>query len=186
MKTRPWLSAAALFLAGTAHAVTLNADGQWALFDVDELTAASGGLEWIDLFDGGAPLSFEFTVPSGFFGVLTVVDGGFAGDRFLVTSGNMLLGPTSLPTASHPASVGLDFDAALDNPAYSRGSFTLGAGSHDITGYLVRSASADGVPLNATVGAVRLQVSPVPEPSTLLTLLAGLGAIGLVILRRTR
>lgn len=184
MKLRHWLAAGAFLWVGSAQALTLAADGQWATFDVDELSAASGDLEWIDLFNGGAALSFDFVVPVGFVGALTVVDGGFAGDRFLVTDGNLLLGRSSLPLASYPDSVGLDFDAALADPAYSRGSFTLGAGSHSISGFLIRSAAADGIPLNATVGAVRLEVSAVPEPSKLLTLLAGIGVIGFAIRRR--
>jgi hypothetical protein len=173
--------ALAALAAPPAQALVLAADGQWSAFDVDDQMAASGDLEWIDIFDDGAALGFDFSIAAGYVGSLTVVDGGFAGDRFLVTDGaSILLGKTSTPGSSMPDSVGLDFDAALADPRYSSASFALGAGSHSISGYLIRSATFAGVPLNATVGAVRLTVSAVPEPSVALTLLAGLGLIAVV------
>lgn len=163
-----------------AQAIPLAADGQWSAFDVDDQLSASGDLEWIDIFDDGAALSFDFNVAAGFVATLTVVDGGFAGDRFLVTDFSTILGKTSSPGTSMPYGVGLDFDAALADPRFSSASFELGAGNHSIGGYLIRSATFAGVPLNATVGAVRLTVSPVPEPSIALTLLAGLGLLGFI------
>jgi hypothetical protein len=125
MSLRTALSAAALALAAAlpAHAVALAADGQWTPFDVDELTSASAGLEWIDIADG-SPLGFEFTIDAGFVGTLTVVDAGFAGDRFEVFNGAVSLGGTSAATASYPDSLGLDFDAALADADYSRGTNT--------------------------------------------------------------
>jgi hypothetical protein len=174
-----------LFLAATlalaaalpAQAVTLAADGQWSSFDVDELSAASGGLEWIDLFAEGVPLSFSFTIAAGSYGTLTVVDGGFAGDSFSVTSNGNPLGQTSAGVDSAPDSIGLDFDAALADARYSRGSWQFGAGTWTVGGALAASALYDGLPLNATVGAVRLEVSPVPEPAAAGLLLAGLGLL---------
>jgi hypothetical protein len=169
---------ALLPLAAASHAVPLAGDGQWTTFDVDSFSSASGGVEWIDLFDGGAPISFDFSVPTGWRATLTVVDGGFAGDRFRVTDAGAVLGDTSVPGSSYPDSIGLDFDAALADPAYSSGLYTLGAGDHRIGGYLIASVAVDGVALDATVGAVRLTVSPVPEPATAMLLLAGFALIG--------
>jgi PEP-CTERM motif len=177
MMFKPFLALLTL-VAGSASAIPLAADGEWSTFDVDDQASASGDLEWIDIFDDGAALSFDFSIAAGFYGTLTVVDGGFAGDRFLVTNGNDILGKTSSPGTSMPDSVGLDFDAALADPRYSNASFTLGAGTYSVGGYLIRSATFAGVPLNTTVGAVRLTVSPVPEPATALSLLAGLGLFG--------
>jgi hypothetical protein len=182
--SRPLLAACLATLATVSQAVPLAADGSWNTFDVDELSAASGDLEWIDIFNSGAALSFDFNIAAGYQGTLTVVDGGFAGDRFLVTDASTVLGRTSAPIASYPDSVGLDFDAALADSRYSQGTWVMGAGSHSVSGFMIRSLSIDGVPLNATVGAVRLEVSAVPEPSALAMLLAGIGVLGFVSRRR--
>ncbi len=175
--------AASCLLLQSAGAATLAADGQWNAFDVDSLSAASGGKEWIDLGSGQA-LHFTFDIGAGTVGELTVVDGGYAGDSFKVFSGARLLGSTSAPTDSYPGTVGSDFDAALADPAYSRRSFYLGAGHYDIAGVLDRSALVGGVAYDATVGAVRLSVSAVPEPANVALLLAGLALVGTSLSRR--
>jgi len=181
---RPLLAACLFTLVAPSFAVPLVADGQWNVFDVDEYSAASAGVEWIDIFNGGQPLSFEFVVPAGYFGTLTVVDGGFAGDRFTVKDGATTLGVTSAAVSNTDANIGLDFDAALADSAYSRASYTLAAGSHSVSGWLSQSALFEGMPLNATVGALRLEVSAVPEPSALVMLLAGAGVLAFVARRR--
>ena len=185
MPIRQLVAASVMALAAfspLSQAASLPSDNQWALFDIDEQSAQSGDLDWIDIGDGSA-LVYTFSIAAGFQGALTVVDGGFSGDRFLVIDGNTVLGRTSLPSASYPHSIGLDFDAALADSRYSRASYVLGAGNHAITGFLIRSAVAEGAVLNATVGALRLSVSPVPEPATLAALLAGLSLLS-VVLRR--
>jgi len=184
MTVRALLAACALVATASSHAVNLAGDGQWLAFDVDELSAVSGGLEWIDVGDGGTPLTLEFTIDAGFFGVMTVVDAGFAGDRFRVFNGASVLGETSPAQGSYPDSLGLDFDGALADSRYSRSQFVFGAGTYGITGALVESVTLDGLPLNATVGGVRLEVSPVPEPATWATLVLGLGALGASLRRR--
>ena len=176
-------SAAACLLFHNAGAVTLTADDQWNSFDVDTFSASSGGTEWIDL-GSGQPLHFTFSVGTGQFGRLTVVDGGFAGDSFKVLNGVALLGKTSAPADSYPGSVGTDFDAALADPAYSRRRFFLTAGNYDITGRLDRSALVGGTALDATVGALKLTVSPVPEPASAALLLAGLVLLTAALGRR--
>jgi PEP-CTERM motif len=185
MTLRALLAALALAASGSSHALNLAGDGQWLAFDVDELSAVSGGLEWIDLGAGGTSLTLEFSIDAGFFGVLTVVDGGFAGDRFRVFNGDTALGETSAAGSSYPDSLGLDFDAALADSRYSRNQFVLAAGTYGITGALVESVTLDGLPLNATVGGVRLEVSPVPEPATWATLALGLGLMGARLRRRS-
>lgn len=168
----------------TAQAIGLAADGQWAEFYVDALTARDGGLGWIDT-DTGLAQTFEFSVPTGSLGRLTVVDGGFAGDVFALTLGGRPLGSTGPALDSAPDGfVGTDFDAALAGAGYSRGVFTLQAGRYVLGGSLARSALLDGVALDATVGGVRLQVSPVPEPASVLMLLAGLPLVGFGLRRR--
>jgi hypothetical protein len=176
-------SVTACLMSQYAGAVTLTADDQWNIFDVDTFSASSGGTEWIDL-GNGEPLHFTFSVGAGQIGRLTVVDGGFAGDSFKVLNGVVLLGKTSAPADSYPGSVGTDFDAALADPAYSRRRFFLPAGSYDLTGQLDRSALVGGIALDATVGALKLSISPVPEPANAALLLAGLALLTAALGRR--
>jgi len=180
---------AALSLAATfalpAHAgdVPLPADNQWNAFSVDSALAPS--LSWID--DSGSPLSFDFNIGAGLVGTLTIVDAVFGGDTFKVTNfGNLLGSTSSVPLADIGSAVdhGYDFDAALADKSFSSAVFTLGAGSYHIGGFLDQSLLFDGQRLDATLGALRLSVTPVPEPSTYALLFAGLGVIGLVARRR--
>jgi hypothetical protein len=188
MKIRS-LVAAALFACtafSQAQAATaLPGDGSWAGFEVDNLLASSGGVEWIDL--NGQALSFSFTIAAGQQGVLNIVDAGLAGDTFQVFNGAALLGSTSaVAVASYDAAapIVVDFDAAWADSTYSRASYTLSAGSYSITGLLDQSVLLDGSPLNATLGGAQLLVSAVPEPTSLVLMFAGLGA--LVARRRSR
>ena len=172
--------------------------GSWQQFNVSDLDSLTFGTEWIDFSSApgagfGTPLTFTFTIAAGQFGRFTAVDAAFGGDTFKVTDFGNLIGATSaVPITDYATApdVGLDFDAALANPAFSQGLFLLGAGSHRISGRLDQSVRLDGVALNATVGAVRLTVAPVapavPEPSTGALLLAGLGAVGALVRRRRR
>jgi hypothetical protein len=176
MRTR--LLAAALALAATSFAqagTPLPPDGSWAGFTVDaNLPPYSFG--WVD--DNGAALSFSVSIAAGQVGTLTVVDTGFSGDRFRVYDGATLLGSTG-PAVNGDTSgpITFDFDAALANPAFSRGTFQLGAGTHVISGLLFQSTTDAFGPLNATIGGVKLTVSAVPEPTTAATLLIGLGLL---------
>ncbi|MEC5386770.1 hypothetical protein VVD49_13630 [Uliginosibacterium sp. H3] len=174
-----------LSLGLVAHAgattVDLTADGQWHTFDVDSFSSLSGGLEWIDYTDGSV-LSFRINNSAPV--LLTVADGGFAGDIFLVKDGNVSLGSTSAAVNNYPVSIGLDFDSALSNPLYSKGSFVLAPGSHLITGVLTTSALSDFGALDATVGGVMLQA--VPEPAEWATLAAGLFLLSVTAQRSRR
>jgi hypothetical protein len=170
-----WLAVAAATTA-QATAVALPTDGSWAQFDVDDLLAQSGTAEWIDINDGSS-LSFQFTVPIGLTGKLTVVDAVDAGDTFDVFANGALLGPTS-PAGTPTANVGYDFTAALADPAFSRGVFWLAPGIYAITGNLASNVSG----FNATAGG--LNVSLVPEPATAASVLAGLAALAAVRRRR--
>ncbi|MEQ1529334.1 MAG: VPLPA-CTERM sorting domain-containing protein [Methylococcales bacterium] len=180
-----FLSAVLLSAISTqAHSDILVADGVWHSFDVDQLTANSGNLEWIDL-DGNI-LTFDFTLTEPAY--LNVVDAGFAGDRFTVYDGSILsylsfgnafteLGQTSTAVNSYPNTAVLDFDQAMATSAYSQGKFLLAPGMHSIFGLLSTSALNDtGVALNATVGAVSL--TAVPLPAAVWLYLTGTGALG--------
>lgn len=180
---------AAVF-AAPAHAtdLALPANGQWQMFSIDDLNSNAFDTRWFD-DSNGSVLSFTFTVGAGMVGTLTVVDGSFAGDTFSVTNFGAALGTTSaVPVGTYeaPVDAGYDFDAALANPLFSRGVFTLGEGSYSISGQLLQSVTFGGTALNATVGAVQLTVSAVPEPSTFAMLLAGFGVMGMLARRRAR
>lgn len=185
-----------LALAANATSTPLAADGQWQAFGVDSFAAVSGGTEWIDnddtnAFGYGTALDFTFTIDGGFVGQLTVVDASLAGDVFNVFNHGSLLGATSsVPVQLYGTApdIGDDHDAALLNSAFSRGVFTLGAGHYSISGVLAQSLmledGAGGLsPIDATSGALKLSVSAVPEPSTLV--FAVLGLAWLVSSRRT-
>ncbi len=169
--------------------------GSWFAFDVDELSSRSFGVEWIDATDSlspdfGSPIEFSFVIPAGHTGRLRVVDAGFAGDTFGIDDQGSLLGHSAaVPAGSYENAVdiGTDFAAAWNDVRFSRGEFQLGAGTHRITGWLDRSVTFGGLPLNATVGAVSLTVtSAVPEASTRAAWLAGLGVTFVLLLRRRR
>jgi hypothetical protein len=87
-------------------------------------------------------------------------------------------------TIDTAAYIGTDFDAALANASFSSGTFELKAGTYRIGGMLDQSVSFDGVPLNSTVGALKLAVAPVPEPSTWAAMCAGLGLLAFMSRRR--
>lgn len=189
---------AASSLAAQATSVNLAANDQWQAFGVDSFSSLSSGNEWIDNLDSnatgfGSPLSFTFTIAAGFVGQLTVVDAAMAGDTFKVFGNGLLLGMTSsVPQQVYGSApdVGYDYDAALQNNAFSHGVFTLGAGSYSVTGEQAQSLMIDDgmgglSPLNATAGAVKLSVSAVPEPSSLALVLAALGITWLVSRRTT-
>ena len=181
--------AAAALIAAPAHAtgVALAADGQWTEFDVDALIAHDFGNGWIDNTNGSA-LTFTFTIAAGSVGTLTVVDTGLAGDTFTLTNFGSTLGATSaVPAGDLDGGFEPDYAAALADPAYSHGVFTLGVGSYSISGALLQSVfdNIGGVDLDATAGGVRLTVSTIPEPSSTALMLGGLAAAALLARRRT-
>jgi len=181
--------AAAAVIAAPAHATTvaLPADGSWSEFTVDSFVGPAYGTAWVD-YTNGSPLSFSFTIASGDVGTLRVIDLGFAGDTFTVTNQGAVLGTTSGVAQGNVDGVVIsDYAAALANPAYSHGVFTLGAGTYSISGSLLQSVFDNdaGVDLDATYGAVSLTTAAaVPEASNAAMLLAGLAAAALLVRRR--
>ncbi len=173
------LLALALGVTAQAHAttITLNADGQWKEFVLNDFDSLSGGTEWIDGANSldpsfGTALTYEFTIAQGFEAKLTVVDAGFAGDIFDIKNNGVSLGQTSI-TSVVGTDTSNDFDANLANSSFSSRVFTLQAGTYSITGNLFSTTQA----FNATNGALKLEqfTTAVPEESTFAMLLAGLG-----------
>lgn len=183
LRRRATLVAVALLaFQGLAQSAVLAADGSWAGFVVDDVTAQSSGVEWID--DQGAALHFAFSIAPGLQGTLTVVDAGFSGDRYRVKDGAAVLGNTGAAVDGDAfGAITFSYDDALANANFSRAVFSLSAGVHDISGVLSQSLSVNGAPLNASIGGLRLTVSPVPEPATLASLLAGLSLLSLALRR---
>lgn len=170
-------------LAQAAELVSLPTDGSWTEIQMDDGLAPFGSA-WVRLNDDGVsytPASYAFTIAAGFQGRLTVVDTAYAGDRFEVSDNGVLLGQTGAAVADAALSNYAGADAALADASFSRGVFTLSAGQHLLTGALL-----DGGVFGATTGALKLEVSAVPEPATVLSLLAGLGLIGATLRRRAR
>lgn len=166
--------------------VALAPGSGWASFAVSQISVGNP-LSWIN--DDGSALSFNFTIAAGNVGTLTVVDGGYAGDTFSVFSGATSLSDTSNVAINSPdfSVPGVSsFDLALADTSFSRGIYTFGAGSYSINGLLNQSTLIGPDRLDATEGAVRLDVSPVPEPSQIAFLLAGLGVMGFVLRRRAK
>ena len=160
-----------------ADSLALPGNNTWSTFAVDSFLApAATPLAWLD--DSGARRVFTFHVDAGRTALLTVIDGGFAGDTFRVSSNGIVLGNTSsVPPGSFESSldIGVDFTAALANASFSRGVFAFAAGDYTIGGSLLQSVTFAGSPLNATSGAIRLAqiAAPVPEPETIGLMLAG-------------
>ncbi len=180
-KTATLLMALFAASASQAQASTVNVtDNSWHSFDVSPDIALSGGKEWIDIADGSA---LDFTISLSAPTLVTIVDGGFAGDRFQVFDNGVSLGLTAAAPNSYPNSVGLNFDAALAGGNYSAASFLLNVGQHDLTGLLAQSALDNtNQEINATVGALRLQA--VPLPGAALLLFSGSGLLSLFARRR--
>lgn len=179
------LAAAAVIAApAQATSVALAGDGSWQEFDVDAMLSTDGGNGWIDEAYAGddSALSFTFSIAAGSRGTLTIVDTGFAGDTFTVTDGGAVLGTTcGVAAGTSAGALVFDPEEALADPAYSRGMFTLGAGTYRIGGALLQSVDGD---LDATSGALRLSVSPIPEPTNAALMIAGLAAAAALARRR--
>jgi hypothetical protein len=167
----------------SAQAATLAADGSWTEFHVAADQEPSGSLDWLASYDDNSLAHFTFTITAGNVGSLTVLDTGISGDRFMIRNHGITLGQeTSVGVDGNPDLEGssvADFGLALADPAFSRGVYTLQAGSYDISGMLSYSVLSYGLPMNSTTGGIALTVSAVPEPATVASLLAGLALLAL-------
>jgi hypothetical protein len=170
----------ALAAPAQATSTSIATDGAWNDFAVDASYPPGYTNAWIDQADGSV-MRFTFTIAAGSVGTLTIVDAGLAGDTFLVANNGTLLGQTSHVAANATMDGPYDgYDDALADPAYSRGVFTLGAGSYSISGSLLQSVFEQG----STDGGLRVAVSAIPEPSSTALMFGGLAAVSLLARRR--
>ena len=109
-----WLAAAS---PGFAEPITV--DSGWINFQWD------GGPH---TFSVQGPYTFSSSVPT----TLTITDVFLVGDRFAAYDQNALLGLTSVPNSNSLSDTSFP-DAALADPSYSHGVFSLSAGSHSLT-----------------------------------------------------
>jgi len=115
LRTTCWLGAASLVVGcATLYAETLSVGTGW-----EEFTFGGVGSAWSRTYDYSSSSATVFRV----------VDAGLSGDQFPVTG----LGTTSSPGAS-AGPVGNDFLAAFIDPAFSRGTYLLPAGTRSIGG----------------------------------------------------
>jgi hypothetical protein len=176
-----------LVLVSKAQASTINlvADGEWNEFNVDDFSSISQGVEWIDLNNSnspnfGSPLSYQFTISNGFKGLLSVVDAGFAGDRFEILNNGQGIGLTS--ASNNSTDYSNNFAANLNNVNFSNGLFELTEGTYNISGALFSTLQ----PFNATNGALKLEVTTVPLPGSYGLFLGGLSLLTFVRRRQAK
>lgn len=129
-------------------------------------------------YDSTVNTHFTFT------GAATVdlVDCCIIGDRFKLYDNGNLIGMTDavLGYQNGDQSNCFSGDACWADSRMSAGSFTLGAGSHDLS--IVLSQFADGTIREGGAGFIRATSTSVPEPGSLA--LFGAGLLGLAMLRR--
>jgi hypothetical protein len=170
-------------LAGSVAFTPANAStvsvGQWYTFGFGGVgSALSSGATFVigtNPSSIAAPdPSWDFTLASD--GTLLVLDGFASVDQFQISDLGSIIGSTSAPVPG--SSCGSDITCALNDPNFSRATFSLGAGSHSITGTALQSG------LGAGAGFFFISAAAVPEPSTWAMMLLGFGAIGFSLRRR--
>lgn len=153
-----------MVFARPAAAVSYTLDSGWTKF-------VFGGVG-----STGTPSPYSFTAPAGG-ATVKVTDAFLFGDQFELFDFGSSLGLTSAPGPGGSATE--DPDVAYAIPDYSKGTFLLGAGNHEITIKPVLSPFGQG---GAFFRADTGIPSPVPEPATMALLTIGT----LPLLRRLR
>ncbi|MEC9434874.1 MAG: hypothetical protein VYD87_18375 [Pseudomonadota bacterium] len=183
MRSRFAAALLALPLAGQAQATPVALD-TWYTFGFSgagsSLSSGSGYALGTNPSALAAPdPAWTFLLPSGG-GTLTVVDLFISSDRFMLFDFGSGIGSTG--SFVEGGSCDSDISCALADSRYSRGVFSLGAGSHSITGQQTEGAGgAAAFMVSASGGA------PVPLPAAF-GLQAGVAALlaGGALLRRRR
>ena len=148
--------------AGSAHAIALTTDGNWATFSFGSTSST-------------ATPDFQFTIGSGLEGTLDVTDYQFGGDIFEVFNNTTSLGKTSFvpSTFGNPYASTPD-EGFANKDFFSSGSFLLGSGSYNI---IVKAFDS---PYGGGNGALRVNTSsarPVPVPRAIFGVIVAGGAL---------
>lgn len=147
-----------------AATVTLTGDGAW--FD---FYAVDGAASWLDV--SGEAVEFTYTSNTAF--QLRLVDYFFPGDSAQVYANGTLLGST--PAVPYDDTLfAATPNSAFGNSAWSKRTWTLGAGAYTFSGL------PSVLPTGASVLAI--SVTAVPEPA--MAWLAGVGVLGVLSARR--
>jgi hypothetical protein len=138
-------------------------------------TPSSGGNSF---FLGGPPWTLSTLSPVN----LLVTDAFISVDRFEIFDSNVSLGTTSSPT--NGGNCGSDPVICFGDPLYSHGVFGLAAGDHSITISQIEGISGAAFLCVEWEGGCGVNLSPVPEPTTLLLL--GSSLVGVIGMARRR
>jgi hypothetical protein len=165
------------FSAAPTFASAILTDGSWHEFLFGGVGSFATGCSGSCVPTTDPVAEQTSTAPWTFSGpaVLTVQDLFLSVDRFQVFDNNVSLGDTSVETAG--SDCGGDIGVCSSNVAFSRGVFSLGAGSHSITIQLIDSGAGGGA-------AVLSAATAAPEPSALPLLGLGLGLLAFVARKR--
>ena len=144
----------------------------------DPITVGGG---WMNFFFSGSGWDRIFQLTALESTRITVTDAYLSGDQFLVSvesvgraaSTSFL---TSAPTAFRAFTE--DFDFAASDPRWSSGTVDVPAGEYIVSGTAIKS------PFGGGGGGIRADVSPTPEPASLL--LMGSGALCALVARRRK
>jgi hypothetical protein len=114
---------------------------------------------------GASPWTFNLAGPAE----VIAVDGFSSGERFEIFDFGTSLGLTGFaPPGTGGCSGGDGPLYCLADPHYSNGFFLLGAGNHSIT---------IGVQMGQSAGGAWFEAATVPEPSSLMLVIVGIGVL---------
>ncbi|MFT3986169.1 VPLPA-CTERM sorting domain-containing protein [Aestuariivirga sp.] len=166
--------------AAVASATAINTDTLYEFGFGGSGSSLVGGTGYIPGTNPGttpAPApSWDFTLTSP--GQLFVTDLFNSGDVFEIFNFGSSLGETSAATTG--SNCGTDVTCAVNDKNFSSAVYFLAIGTYSITGIAKLS------PFGGGAGAFIVTTSAVPVPAALPLLATGLGALGVVGLRRRR